>query len=63
MNVARMAQIPDTIIDTAKRVATEFEETHQLQTQEGSVKLHEVATFHSLMNNQSLDRIWLSLQE
>jgi DNA mismatch repair protein MSH6 len=63
MNVARMAQIPDSIIDTANQVAAEFENTHQLQTQKGSLQLHDVASFHALMNNQSVDRIWLSLQK
>jgi DNA mismatch repair protein MSH6 len=62
MNVARMAQIPLSIIDTAERVALEFERTHQVKTEDSCVNLNQIALFHSLYKEESIKRIWASLQ-
>jgi DNA mismatch repair protein MSH6 len=48
MNVARMASIPNQIIEKAEQVSKEFESTNTIHTKKGDIRLHELALFHSL---------------
>lgn len=68
MNVARMAHIPESIIQAATEIASEFDEKHSFKTADENViiKLQTLASFNNLMDTtmspESLHRIWLSLQ-
>jgi DNA mismatch repair protein MSH6 len=64
MNVARMARIPETIIENAEKMAQDFDENHSFKTAgEGVViDLLTLANFHSLATNEeNSKRVFQSL--
>ncbi|KAJ3273239.1 DNA mismatch repair protein msh6 [Terramyces sp. JEL0728] len=64
MNVAKMANIPSSIVAYAEQVAEEFEKTQILKAKEveSDCSLTTLASFKGIVSGENLKNIWKSLQ-
>ena len=57
LNVAKMANVPQQIIDHAKEIANEFSTTHSYNSSTNEVKLSELQAFCDLLNPKLADSV------